>query len=168
MENKPIIDVVREKLGSMILDIAQPRKRRIYVVVDRKDIQEAARIIFREMKGRLCTTTGLETRDGIEIIYHLYLDKEQMCINLKVVAPKPDLITKSVGSVFKAAEWIERELMELYGVTFEGHPDPRKLLLADNWPEGLYPFRTDFPQKKVEGFVVQDVDDIHPDATHNF
>ena len=166
MSEKLIVDTLKEKLGGMIKSIAQPGKRRIYVVVDRKDVQEAARIIFYDMKGRLCTATGLETRDGVEIIYHMYLDKEKMMVNLKTLAPKPDLITKSVGAVFKAAEWIEREIAEIYGVTFEGHPDPRRLLLSDDWPQGLYPFRSDFPQKQVEGMIFQDIEDPNPDATH--
>jgi len=161
-----MIDIVKEKLGDMIKDIAQPRTRRIYVSVDRNDVQEAARIIFYDLKCRLCTTSAIDTKDGVEIIYHLYQDKERMMINLKTLAPRPDLITKSVGAVFKAAEWIEREMADLFGVTFEGHPDPRPLLLADDWPEGLYPLRCDYPQKKVEGFEPQDVEEPNKDATH--
>ena len=166
MSDSPILDTLKQKLGARIKDIAQPRKRRIYVMVDRSDVQEAARAIFYDMGARLCTATGLETRLGVEIIYHFYLDKERMMVNLKTIAPKPDLVTKSVGAVFKAAEWIEREITELFGVTFEGHPDPRKILLADDWPQGIYPYRNDFPQKDVEGFRPQDIDEPHPDATH--
>ncbi len=169
MAKKSVIDALKEKLGTMIRDIAQPRKRRIYLIVDREDVQQAARTIFYDMGGRLCTASAIDTRPGVEIIYHFYIEHpeyEPMLVNLKTLAPKPDLVTKSVGAVFKAAEWIEREIAEMFGVTFEGHPDPRKLLLADDWPEGLYPYRTDYPQKEVEGFNPQDVEEPHPDATH--
>ncbi|RKZ30154.1 hypothetical protein DRQ33_08120 [bacterium] len=166
MSDNNSIDVLKEKLGEKIRDIAQPRKRRVYLIVDRNDIQDAARIIFYDLGYRLCTATGIDVKNGVEIIYHFYHDEKRMMVNLKTVAPKPDLVTKSVAAVFKAAEWIEREIAELFGVTFEGHPDPRKLLLADDWPEGLYPLRTDYPQKKVDGFEPQDVDEPHPDATH--
>ncbi|MCK4504279.1 MAG: NADH-quinone oxidoreductase subunit C, partial [Candidatus Aegiribacteria sp.] len=46
----------------------------------------------------------------------------------------------------EAFNWIEREISELLGVTFTGHPDPRKLLLADNWPECVYPLRQDYEE----------------------
>jgi len=166
MADKQYIEILKEKLGELIKDISQPRERRIYLVVDRNDVQEAARIIFYDLKFRLCTASGIDTQAGIEIIYHFYQDHDRMMVNLKTLAPRPDLITKSVGAVFKAAEWIEREITELFGVTFEGHPDPRKLLLADDWPEGLYPLRSDYPQKDVEGFNPQDVEEPNPDATH--
>jgi len=42
--------------------------------------------------------------------------------------------------------WIEREMRELLGITFEGHPDPRRLLLPDNWPDGVYPLRQDYSE----------------------
>jgi len=169
MADRAMIDVLKEKLGSIINDISQPRKRRIYLSVDRENVQEAARVIFYDLGGRLCTASGIDTMPGVEIIYHFFIehpDYEKIMVNLKTLAPKPDLITRSVGAVFKAAEWIEREIAEMFGVTFEGHPDPRKLLLADDWPEGLYPLRSDYPQKDVEGFEPQDVDEPHPDATH--
>lgn len=169
MADKAVIDVLKTKLGNIIKDISQPRKRRIYLSVDRDDVQQAARTIFFDMGGRLCTASAIDTRLGVEIIYHFYIEHteyEPMLVNLKTLAPKPDLVTKSVGAVFKAAEWIEREIAELFGVTFEQHPDPRKLLLADDWPEGLFPLRCDYPQKQVEGFNPQDVEEPHPDATH--
>ncbi len=168
MADKNWVEILKEKLGDMIKDIAQPRERRIYVIVDRNDVQEAARIIFYDLGFRLCTATGIDTKDGVEIIYHFYQDHDRMMVNLKTLAPRPDLITKSVGAVFKAAEWIEREIAELFGVTFEGHPDPRRLLMADDWPEGLYPFRCDYPQKVVEGFNPQDLEEPDEDATHKW
>jgi len=166
MADKNWVEILKEKLGDMIKDIAQPRERRIYVIVDRNDVQEAARIIFYDLGFRLCTASGIDTKDGVEIIYHFYHDHERMMVNLKTLAPRPDLVTKSVGAVFKAAEWIEREITELFGVTFEGHPDPRRLLMADDWPEGVYPLRCDYPQKQVEGFNPQDIEPPDEDATH--
>ncbi len=167
MKAEAMVKILKGKLGGMINDIANPREKRIYLMVDRNDVQEAARIIFYDIGCRLCTATGIDTPAGVEIIYHFYHDHERMMVNLKTLAPRPDLETNSVAAVFIAAEWIEREIAELFGVTFIGHPDPRKLLLADDWPEGLYPLRTDYPQKDVEGFNPQDVDEPHPDATHN-
>jgi Ni,Fe-hydrogenase III component G len=48
--------------------------------------------------------------------------------------------------VFNGVNWIEREMNELLGIEFEGHPDMRRLLLAKEWPEGVYPLRTDYEE----------------------
>ena len=48
---------------------------------------------------------------------------------------------ESIAEMCPAAEWIEREIWELLGVQFEGHPDMRHLLLDDSWPEGNFPLR---------------------------
>ena len=51
----------------------------------------------------------------------------------------------SLATVIKAANWIEREMNELMGVEFEGHPDMRRLVLSsEHWPQGVYPLRKDF------------------------
>jgi len=52
----------------------------------------------------------------------------------------------SVANVVPAANWIEREMHDLLGVNFPGHPDMRRLILDDSWPEGVYPLRKDFDQ----------------------
>jgi NADH-quinone oxidoreductase subunit C len=50
-------------------------------------------------------------------------------------------VLESIAEICPAAEWIEREIWELLGVEFEGHPDLRHLLLDDNWPADDYPLR---------------------------
>jgi len=56
---------------------------------------------------------------------------------------KPDLEVDSIAPVIKGAEWIEREINELLGVTFKNHPDMKHLILPEDWPEGKYPLRRD-------------------------
>jgi Ni,Fe-hydrogenase III component G len=151
MTENEVIDILKKRLGNKIISIEAPRKRRIYIRVSRDDIVEAGRFLFFDMKCRLAIATGLETVEGIEILYHFYQDAERQMINLKVLAEKPDLSTYSLGAHFLAANWIEREIAEMYGVTFIGHPDPRRLLLSDDWKEGCYPFRKDFDPSENEG-----------------
>ena len=56
-----------------------------------------------------------------------------------------DLKIESITDIIPGANWAEREFRDAIGVHPEGHPDPRRLLLADDWPEGVYPLRRDFP-----------------------
>jgi NADH:ubiquinone oxidoreductase subunit C len=61
---------------------------------------------------------------------------------IRVRLPRAHPTMPSLADVFPAADWNEREAMELFGIVFEGHPDPRKLLLPDDW-EG-FPLRKDY------------------------
>ena len=67
----------------------------------------------------------------------MYLDKE-------------DLRIDSLTPIMKGAEWIEREIHELFGVEFKGHPRLIKLLLPDDWPDNLYPLRRDYKEEDYE------------------
>ncbi|HHS50593.1 MAG TPA: NADH-quinone oxidoreductase subunit C [candidate division Zixibacteria bacterium] len=142
-----VSEIVKSALGGMVVSIDQPRPNRIYVLVDQKDFPAAAKVVYEQLGGRLATSTALEVRDAVELIYHFMLETEMVLCNLKTLVMKPELKVGSVGAFLPGADWIEREMAEMYGVTFEGHPDPRHLLLPDGWPEGNYPMRKDFPQQ---------------------
>ena len=150
-----VSEKVREVLGNLIVSMDQPKPNRIYVVVHQDDFPDAAKIIYEKLDGRLATSTALEVHDAVELIYHFMLDADQVLCNLKTLVAKPELRVGSVGAFLPAADWIEREMNEMYGVTFVGHPDPRHLLLPDGWPEGNYPYRCDYPQNP-DGFTDAD------------
>ena len=78
----------------------------------------------------------------IEIVYHLYSYEHRHWIVLKVDVPRDAAIMPTVEGVWKAANWHEREIFDLLGVTFEGHPDLRRLLMPEDWIG--YPLRKDF------------------------
>ena len=144
-------DKVIAALGDLIEGIEQPKPNRLYVIVHQDNFPEAAKIIYKELDGRLSTSTALEVRDAIELIYHFMLDELQVLCNLKTLVAKPELKVDSVGAFLPGADWIEREMSEMWGVSFVGHPDPRHLLLPDGWPEGNFPYRSDYPQND-EGY----------------
>jgi len=62
-------------------------------------------------------------------------------VTVKVPVPKENCELESIASLISGANWIEREIAELLGVNFLNHPDPGRLLLAEDWPEGKYPLR---------------------------
>jgi len=55
---------------------------------------------------------------------------------------KPEI--ESLANMFSGANWIEREMREILGITFRNHPEPEKLLSEGNWAEGVYPYRKKF------------------------
>ena len=68
-----------------------------------------------------------------EVIYQLYSMQHFTYLRLKVRVPEDDLTVPSVTSVWRTANWHERETFDLFGIRFEGHPDLRRILLSEDW-----------------------------------
>jgi len=84
-----------------------------------------------------------------EVVYHLYSMQHGNHLRLKAVVPENDLTIDSVVDVWAGANWRERECFDMFGIMFKGHPDPRRLLMPEDW-EG-YPLRKDYPLKSDLG-----------------
>jgi NADH-quinone oxidoreductase subunit C len=78
----------------------------------------------------------------IEVVYHLYSYARRHTVVVKVRTPRDAAEVPTVEGVWKAANWLEREIYDLLGVTFTGHSDLRRLLLPEDWIG--YPLRKDF------------------------
>ena len=78
-----------------------------------------------------------------ELVYMLVSIAHRRRLRLKVRLYGPDAHIGTVAGVWPAANWLEREVWDLFGVTFDGHPDPRRLLMPEDW-EG-FPLRKDYP-----------------------
>ncbi|WP_052574325.1 NADH-quinone oxidoreductase subunit C [Gemmatimonas aurantiaca] len=96
----------------------------------------------------LVDVTAVEYRDAdrpIEVVWHLRALQHRQFLRLKVELPKRGpLDVASVYDIYTGADWLERECYDMFGITFTGHPDLRRLLLWEQYREG-YPLRKDFP-----------------------
>jgi NADH-quinone oxidoreductase subunit C len=81
-------------------------------------------------------------QDKLEVVYHLFSLQHRHWIILKLELTRSDPKAPTVENVWKTANWHEREAYDLFGITFEGHSDLRRILLPDDW-EG-YPLRKDW------------------------
>jgi len=138
-----ILIQVKEGLGSKIKNWEEKNPRRIYISIDREIIKEAASFIFLDCKARFVIATGTDTPLGYEIFYHFSFDPIGTIVSLRVLIPKEDPKIDSIAIIVKGAEYIEREIYDMLGIKFTGHPDPRRLLLSDDWPEDVFPLRKD-------------------------
>jgi NADH-quinone oxidoreductase subunit C len=96
----------------------------------------------------LVDITAVEFRDAgqpLQVVWHLRSLPYRRFLRLKVeLDPTAELAVPSVLPIYQAANWLEREVFDMFGITFDGHPDLRRILLWEQYKEG-HPLRKDFP-----------------------
>jgi len=136
---------LEEKLGEIrgkLIGVEKPRDKRIYLLCESEDAYDVNKFLFEEVGARFCIVTGLDAETCFEVIYHYSYDQTGCVINIKAFVrdrEKPSI--ESITSILPAAEWIEREIHDVLGINFANHPNLRRLILSDDWPEGVYPLR---------------------------
>ena len=139
------ITKINAELGDRVLGIDRHSDKRAYLEIAPQTVIAAARLMYQKLGARFQIATGVDIREGFEIMYHWVLDDEGLIITMRTVLDHEKPEVDSIAPVLPAAEWIEREMWELLGINFRGHPDLRHLLLADDWPQGNYPLRCNYP-----------------------
>ncbi len=107
--------------------------------------RDAADLQFNLLSDATCVDR-LPSEPRFELNYQLVSIPKRRRVTLQVRVPGSDAVVDSLTSVWPGAGWLEREIFDLMGVRFNGHPDLRRILLPEDW-EG-HPLRKDFP---VEG-----------------
>ena len=98
------------------------------------DPREIARVM-KAFHARLSTVTAVSRADGeTDLIYHYFLPQKP--INVRITTREQCM--PSIATILPAANWIEREIRDLYAVQFAGHPDPRRLVRPPEMPEGFF------------------------------
>ncbi len=156
MVSEPTIVSYVSKLISMLppgsvkdVYVASPHKA--FVEVDRRSIDEAVAVAYWSLGGFLSTMVGVDMRpreSGFRVYYVLSIEEgisgEKLWLVIWCRVPWHDPKYPSSTPRVPAANWYEREVRDLLGIEAENHPDPRRLVLPDDWPDGLYPLRNDF------------------------
>ncbi len=97
----------------------------------------------------LSCITGVDngTEAGtMEVIYHLYSIPFNQSLAMKVILPRENPEVDSVVTVWKAANWMEREVYDMFGIVFKNHPDLRRILMPADWKG--YPLRKDYKHEE--------------------
>ncbi|MCL5929766.1 MAG: NADH-quinone oxidoreductase subunit C [Candidatus Thermoplasmatota archaeon] len=93
----------------------------------------------------LLMISGVDYKDHLEVLYHLLSSKNNTRI---IVKTKTDGEVDSVTSLWKGADWHERETWDLVGIKFKNHPNLKRILLAEGWVG--HPLRKDYPMDKKQ------------------
>jgi Ni,Fe-hydrogenase III component G len=129
-----------------IVDLLDKSPKRVYMEIKPESIRRVGSYIFKDLEARFNIASGVDARSHIEILYHFSLEYINLLISLRVKLDRKIPVIDSLATEFKAVNWIEREMNELLGIEFKGHPEMKRLLLAKEWPEGVYPLRTDYKE----------------------
>ncbi|HEY2987382.1 MAG TPA: NADH-quinone oxidoreductase subunit C, partial [Candidatus Binatia bacterium] len=101
------------------------------------------------------TALDLPKEDKLQVVYHLYSYSKRHQIVLKADLPREGTPTiATLENVWKAANWFEREVFDLFGIMFEGHSDLRRIMLPEDWVG--HPLRKDYvEQEEYDGISTQ-------------
>lgn len=122
--------------------------RSVFISVDSSVLHDVVKYLKDRYDLRhIVTITGVDMGDSIELIYHLSPLNRKILVNVKVKIPRDNPHFPSIVSLLPGAILYEREVHDLLGVVFDGHPSLERLILPDDWPEGVHPLRKDW---KVE------------------
>lgn len=149
MEADALVALLQEILPDAQFERAPSIDLQATVYVDR----DRAPMVLRELRDRselrfafLAELTAVDywpREPRFEVVYLLVSIERGLRLRLKVRLHGNDAHLQTASGLWPAANWLEREVWDLFGIAFDGHPDPRRLLMPEDW-EG-YPLRKDYP-----------------------
>ena len=149
MDATALLALVQESVPGAQVEAVPGVDAQLTVYVSRDHLPAVARALRERHDLRFDLLVDLTAVDFLpreprfEIVYMLVSIEQRARLRLKVRLDGADAHLASVSSVWPAANWLEREVWDLFGVVFDGHPDPRRLLMPEDW-EG-FPLRKDYP-----------------------
>ncbi len=143
---QPILADLTERFDARIQGVQAPRPNEVYFDAQMELVPGFCAQLYKKWGGRLVSLFADDARaqDGAFHLYYVFaLDAAHGFFILRVpVSPaQPEFI--SLTNALPAVNWQEREIQDLFGIKLEGHPNPRRCALHDDWPE-VYPLRKDF------------------------
>jgi len=143
MNQQELNDKLSE-IKDKVIAIERSADNRIYLTCEVENSYAVNQFLFEDVPLRFVIATGIDSDDCFEVIYHYAYDQTGCIVNLKaIIRDRKRPTIESIAPFLPAAEWIEREIRDILGIEFKNHPDMRRLILSDDWPEGVYPLRKD-------------------------
>ena len=149
MEPNPLVGLIQGTLSKVRIEPAASVDRITTVYVAPGDLTEVAGALHDHPDLAFTFLAELTAADfwpgepRFEVVYLMVSIAHRRRLRVKVRLRGDAARVPTVSAVWPAANWLEREVWDLFGIAFEGHPDPRRLLMPEDW-EG-YPLRKDYP-----------------------
>ena len=141
-----ILSLVQSKVPEAVVEAKAEGIPSPFIVIAPSRIKDVALVLRDDPTTKfdqLMCLSGMDNGGGkLGVVYHLSSSTFSHSITLKVQVPPEALHVESIESIWKTANWHEREAFDMYGIVFDGHPDLRRILMPDDW-DG-YPLRKDY------------------------
>ena len=151
MTDAELIEKLKAELGDRV-EIANPARRRLYLKIAPENLvavvtrlRDAFGVVF------LSTISGVDLGATFEIIYHFSTPEADFNVRTEIPRDRPHV--DSITPVIPGAILYERELQDMLGMTVDHIPDPRPLVLPDDWPAGNFPLRKDWKHERPEEVI---------------
>ena len=156
MRGDKFVEILKTKVK--ILEVTRQADDQITVLVDRNDLPLAVKTLYYDIGGFISTMIPNDERQingSFALYYAISMEGSKMTeaddfaaedkcfITVKTLIPGSDPTFPSVTPLVPACVWYEREAYDMFGLVAEGLPDKRRLVLSDDWPDGLHPLRKD-------------------------
>jgi NADH-quinone oxidoreductase subunit C len=148
-DSAALITSLREQVPGATFEEAPTLDLQTTIYTSRDDVPAVARTLRDRPELRYTLLAELTAVDyhprepRFELVYLLVSLEHRRRLRLKVRLQGDDARVQTVTGVWPAANWLEREVWDLFGIVFDGHPDPRRLLMPEDW-DG-FPLRKDYP-----------------------
>jgi Ni,Fe-hydrogenase III large subunit/Ni,Fe-hydrogenase III component G len=146
---QPAVDDLKERFSDRLQNVSAPRPNEVYFDASMELVPGFCAQLYKKWNGRLISLFADDARSetGVFHVYYAFaLDPAHGFLVLRVPIPPDQPRFLSLTNALPAANWQEREIQDLFGLRLEGHPNPRRCALHDDWPE-VYPLRKDFGLK---------------------
>jgi NADH-quinone oxidoreductase subunit C len=131
-----------KEINDKLTGIDEPVPNRLYLTCSAENAYDINKFLFENVPARFVIATAIDNDHCFEILYHYSYDKTGTVINIKaIINDRDNPQVQSITPFLPAAEWIEREMHDLLGINFKNHPNMKRLILSEDWPEGVYPLR---------------------------
>jgi len=156
MRGDKFVEILKTKVK--ILEVTRQADDQITVLVDRNDLPLAVKTLYYDIGGFISTMIPNDERqiNGSYALYYAismegskmteaddFAAEDKCFITVKTLIPGSDPTFPAVTPLVPACVWYEREAYDMFGLVAEGLPDKRRLVLSDDWPDGLHPLRKD-------------------------
>lgn len=150
MDNARLIELVHQAAGqSEEIKSASP----LSIAIDASVLIKVCEQLYNNPEtyfDMLTCITGVDNgqdANSMDVIYHLYSIPFNRSLMLKVVVPRENPEVDSVTTIWKSANWLEREVFDMFGIVFKNHPDLRRILMPADW-QG-FPLRKDYKHEET-------------------
>jgi NADH-quinone oxidoreductase subunit C len=149
-----VVIKLKEKFSKYNFETAEFRNE-LTVKLDKKNIVKVCQFLKddEDLQFKLCEdVTAIDwarRKDRFTVVYHIFSIKHNFRLRLKADVDESDCSIDTVSSVWKSANWAEREAYDMYGIIFKGHPDLRRMYMPEEFE--YHPLRKDFPLTGIPG-----------------